>query len=127
MSIVPRQRCHCGLQLVPGPYIMYAYMRIVGPTQIRCWAAEYPDAQAALATWLRIAKSADWNSISAVRNDFPHADAVKVRSENVVTVFNICGNRYRLIVAIKYSFRIVYALRFLTHADYDESQWKQQL
>ena len=44
-----------------------------------------------------------------------------------MTVFNICGNKYRLITAIKYRWRTVYMLRFLTHAEYDKEKWKNQL
>jgi mRNA interferase HigB len=52
---------------------------------------------------------------------------VEVKSGHVVTIFNIRGNRYRLIVAIKYEWSMVYVLRFLTHAEYDKDQWKEQL
>jgi mRNA interferase HigB len=62
-----------------------------------------------------------------VRKAYPHADAVEVSSGNIVTVFNIRGNRYRLIVAIKYEWAMVYVLRFLTHAEYDRDKWKDQL
>ena len=42
-------------------------------------------------------------------------------------VFNIKGNRYRLIVAIHYDRQLVYVLRFLTHAEYSKDMWKNQL
>jgi len=45
---------------------------------------------------------------------------VKVGSGNSVTVFNISGNKYRLIVAIHYNTQRVYVLRLFTHADYDK-------
>jgi mRNA interferase HigB len=42
----------------------------------------------------------------------------------VVTVFNIKGIRYRLVTAVHYNTRLVYVLRFLTHAEYDKDDWK---
>jgi mRNA interferase HigB len=42
-------------------------------------------------------------------------------------VFNICGNKYRLICAMHFNTGKVFLLRFLTHAEYDKDQWKDQL
>lgn len=102
-------------------------MRVIGPSRVKQWADQYPGASAGLATWLTIAIAADWSSLAEVRRDFPQADGVKVRSGNTVTVFNIGGNKYRLIAAIKYPWRTLYALRFLTHAEYDKDRWKHEL
>lgn len=44
-----------------------------------------------------------------------------------MTVFNICGNDFRLITAIHYDRRAVFVLRFLTHAEYSKNTWKQEL
>lgn len=62
-----------------------------------------------------------------VRADFPHADAV-----DLFTVFNIGGNKYRLVSVIKYRWQnvlstlapVVYIRYILTHAEYDEGKWK---
>jgi mRNA interferase HigB len=54
-----------------------------------------------------------------VRADFPHADAV-----DISMVFNLGGNKYRLVSVIKYRWRIVYIRHILTHAEYDEGKWK---
>ncbi len=44
-----------------------------------------------------------------------------------MTVFNIRGNRYRLIAAIHYNTQRVYVLRLLTHAQYSKDLWKDGL
>jgi len=44
-----------------------------------------------------------------------------------VTVFHVCGNKYRLITAIHYNRQRVYVLRLLTHADYSKDFWKDDL
>jgi mRNA interferase HigB len=80
-----------------------------------------------LESWLAVVKCADWGSIRDVRVTYPSADPVKVASGRSVTVFNVCGNDYRLIVAIHYDKRRIYTLGFMTHAEYDKNYWKKEL
>jgi mRNA interferase HigB len=69
--------------------------------------------------WYHVAKRAHWTSLAEVRKDFRHADVV-----GVFTVFNIAGNKYRLIATIKYRWRVVYIRNILTHVEYDKEKWK---
>ena len=62
-----------------------------------------------------------------VRGCYPNADTVRVRSGRAVIVFNVCGNTYRLIVALHFNSQMAYTLRFLTHAEYDRDGWKEEL
>lgn len=73
------------------------------------------DARAAIERWYDIAKNADWGNFADVKNDFPSADFVG----NQRYVFNIRGNKYRLIVVIKFMIGCIY-IRFVgTHEEYD--------
>lgn len=102
-------------------------MRIVTPRRLREYGQKHPDAQTWLHDWTsRVAKS-HWQSLIEVRRQYPHADAVIVASGRTVTVFNVRGNDYRLVVAIKYDWQMVYILRFLTHAQYSKDRWKGDL
>ena len=74
--------------------------------------------------WYRTARSADWKSLVEVRKLYSHADGVKVGNLSY-TVFNICGNRYRLIVEIFYRDRTILVRHVLTHSDYDREDWKK--
>jgi mRNA interferase HigB len=80
---------------------------------------EHPAALEPLMYWYRIAKRARWQSLAAVREDFRHADAV-----GPLTVFNIGGNKYRLVAAIKYRWQVIYIRHVLTHAEYNQEKWK---
>jgi len=102
-------------------------MRVVKPSRVREYAALYPDAASSLLAWLRIAKRGRWRSIPEVRAQLPSADAAKVASGRIVTIFNIGGNKYRLIVSIHYPWSMLYVLRFVTHAEYDKNAWKETL
>lgn len=77
---------------------------------------EYTDSEPSLKSWFKIASDADWNGPSAIKEQFRNASFLK----NNRVVFNIAGNKYRLIVRINYSYRIMY-IRFIgTHAQYDK-------
>lgn len=101
-------------------------MRIIKEPTVRLYWLNWPDVEPSLARWLDVARRATWRSIDDVRKDFPHADAAKVASGNTVTVFNIAGNKYRLVAAIHYRFGVVYVRDFMTHARYSKDAWKQR-
>ena len=94
-------------------------MRIISKAAISEFSMTHKDALESLLQWYSITKRAEWRHLVEVRADFPHADAV-----GVFTVFNISGNKYRLISVIKYRWQIVYIRNILTHAEYDKGKWK---
>lgn len=102
-------------------------MRIITQKRLREYARQYPDATISLEKWERVVLEAGWANLQDVRRIYPHADAAKVGSGRIVTVFNIRGNHYRLIVAIHYNTQRVYVLRFLTHSQYSKDSWKDDL
>ena len=83
------------------------------------WRA-HPDAQEPLAVWYQVAASVSWRSLSDVRATYPQADPVER-----LTVFNIGGNKYRLIARIEYERQEVYIRNVLTHVEYDREDWKR--
>jgi mRNA interferase HigB len=101
-------------------------MRIIKESAIRGFWLRHPDAEPSLTKWLHDARAADWGSLHEVRQQYPAADGVKVDSGNTVTVFNISGNKYRLVVSIKFRWRVIYVRDFLTHAEYSKDSWKRR-
>lgn len=90
-------------------------MRVISKRALREYWESHPDAEESLTTWYRAAKAADWDGPMSVKAAFPKASIVG----NNRVVFNIRGNRYRLVVRIEYRYRTLY-VRFLgTHAEYD--------
>jgi mRNA interferase HigB len=74
------------------------------------------DAREPLLAWYRQAKRADWASPAALKRDI--ASASVLRDGRVV--FNVAGNKYRLVAWINYPYRVLY-IRFVgTHAQYDQ-------
>jgi mRNA interferase HigB len=72
-------------------------------------------------------KVAKFKNFVALRQVYRSADQVQVASGRKVIVFNISGNNYRLFAAEHFNTQRVFALRFLTHAEYSKNQWKETL
>ena len=90
-------------------------MRIISRKPLRAFAEEYPDAKTPLDAWHRIIKGSDYKSPHELRRDFPTASFLGARR----TVFNIGGNKYRLVVDMRYDLGRVYVRHVLTHEEYD--------
>jgi len=99
-------------------------MHVIARPALRNFARRHPDAKAWLDAWWKRAKKAKWKRFAHVRADYPAADLVG----NCI-VFNVAGNRYRLIVKVAYTTEelggIVLVRHVLTHRDYDKGKWKK--
>ena len=95
-------------------------MHVISRKKFKEAALRHSEIEPALDAWFRIAKKALWQTLSDVRKTFASADAVEKW-----TVFNIKGNKYRLITEINYRFRRIYIRQVLTHAEYDQEKWKR--
>ncbi len=100
-------------------------MRVISKSRLRdFW--ENPngaDSQGPLRAWYTHvnSKSVAWENWGEVKASFSHADLV-----GNCSVFNIGGNKYRLITRILYSSQKVFILRVMTHKQYDKENWKTE-
>jgi mRNA interferase HigB len=78
------------------------------------WEPGHADTENPLRLWYRAADRADWGSFAEVRTDFASVDQVGDR-----LIFDIGGNKYRLIVAVDYRYRQLFVRWIGTHAEYD--------
>lgn len=91
-------------------------MVIISKTILKEFGLAHSDAIDALNTWYLITKEQDWGNLAELKNTFNSVDYVG----NDRYVFNIKGNRYRLIAMIFFDIRTMY-IRFIgTHAEYDK-------
>lgn len=95
-------------------------MHVITRKRLNEFAAKHPEVRHSLASWYRLMKLSTFSSIEEVREKFPAADKV-----GKLTVFNIGGNKARLVAAIHYNRRKVYIRAVLTHAEYDAGKWKE--
>jgi mRNA interferase HigB len=95
-------------------------MHIITRKRLNDFAKVHPDCAAGLAQWFKEMRHANFSNIQEVRAIFPHADKV-----GKFTVFNIGGNKARLIAAIHYNRKKVYIRHVLTHVEYNKGAWKK--
>ena len=94
-------------------------MHIISRKALRDFWERYPDSESPLSRWYTIIRRTDFKDFNDLRVTFPSADWV----EGLV-VFNIGGNKYRLIAAIHFNRKRVYIRHVLTHEAYDHGAWK---
>ncbi len=99
-------------------------MRLLGYDSLTKAMRKHPDARKWLRAWVATVEDAQWHSLEELRLDYPSADGVRLKSDMVITVFNVKGNEYRLLSNVNYHNQIVVALELLTHAEYDKNLWK---
>jgi mRNA interferase HigB len=95
-------------------------LHVISRKKLKEAATRHSDLEAPLDVWFRIAKRASWRTLADVRKTFSSADVVEKW-----TVFNIKGNKYRLIAEINYRFQRIYIRHVLTHSEYDQKRWKR--
>ena len=90
-------------------------MRIIARKTLKEFLERHPDARQPLQAWYADAKHAIWKTPIDIKDTCRNASIVA----NNRVVFNIKGNKYRLVVAIQYEYGIVY-IRFIgSHREYD--------
>lgn len=94
-------------------------MKIISNSTLRAFAADHPQAEVPLQGWRRVMEKnrfANWAELKAAFNT--------VDRVGELVVFDIGGNKYRLIAYIRFEKQIVYIKAVLTHRDYDKGAWK---
>jgi len=94
-------------------------MRIITKATLQKFWIKHPDAETSLQVWYRIASLAKWQNFVELRQVISSASQV-----GQLTVFNIGGNKYRLICRVNYNRKKIYIRNILTHAIYDRGDWK---
>lgn len=96
-------------------------MNVISFRRIREFASSHRDAGSALKAWYTTVKKASWQNLAELKQVYPSADLVAR-----YTIFNIKGNKYRLISRIVYRSQTVFIVAILTHAEYDLGRWKNE-
>jgi mRNA interferase HigB len=94
-------------------------MHVITRARLIEFANQHPDTKTALDTWYRKIKRTNYENFNELRLMFPSADQV-----GKCTVFNVGGNKVRLITVIHYNRKKLYIRHVLTHTEYDLDKWK---
>lgn len=105
--------CHHGIRL----FDIYLGVNVIAPSTLRAFWEQHPAAEAPLKAWQKLIQAGTYSTWADLRNDFPRADYI---SERRLTIFDIGGNKYRLITFIRYESQTVFIKHIYTHAEYDK-------
>jgi len=94
-------------------------VRVISRKKLKDAASTHAEVGGSLDAWYRIAKKAEWKSLADVRITWSSADIY-----GDCTIFNIKGNKYRLIAWINYQTQKVFIRHVLSHAEYTKDGWK---
>ncbi len=95
-------------------------MHVITKKRLIEFASVYPASRDPLLRWYAVVSKTDFPTFATLRSAFGSVDQA-----GKFTVFDIGGNKYRLIAAIHYNRRRVYIRHVLTHAEYDKGKWKE--
>lgn len=95
-------------------------MHVITRKRLREFAYRHKEATEPLAVWYAIMAKTDFGSYAELKRLFRSVDKV-----GKFTVFDIGGNKFRLIAAIHYNRKKVYIRHVLTHTEYDNGKWKE--
>ncbi len=94
-------------------------MKIISNSALRAFAALHPRADERLQSWRRVIEKNSFASWAELKTAFNTVDKV-----GELAVFDIGGNKCRLVAYIRFEKQIVYIKAVLTHRDYDKGAWK---
>ena len=94
-------------------------MHVISRKALRQFWQQHPDSKTALSRWFKLMQTTDFRNFDELRATFPTADKV-----GDLIVFNIGGNKYRLIASIHFNRGTVYVRHVLTHREYNRGAWK---
>lgn len=95
-------------------------MRIITRARFAEFSQNHPAAMELLVRWEQAVKRAKWENTAELKATFSSASFV-----GEFTVFNIGGNKFRLIAFVSYDCQILYIKHILTHKEYDRGGWKK--
>ena len=94
-------------------------MKLISNKALRDFVAVHPDAEQVLQDFRFLMEHGDFGNFAQLKATFASVDKVGDRF-----VFNMGGNKYRLVAAIAFQARLVWVKAVLTHAAYDKGEWK---
>lgn len=102
-------------------------MWIISKKMLRKFWEKHSGTKSALEEWHHAAATADWDSPARAKLAFgSRVDFVESDKGSKLAVFDVGGNKCRLITSIHYNTKVLYILAALTHREYDKNHWKRK-
>jgi mRNA interferase HigB len=98
-------------------------MNVIAYRTIRAFTKIYPEATDAMREWYNALVGIGPRDFNELRQRFPSVDVAKTKFDEIVFVFDVGGNRYRVIVSIHFVSSTAFIKGVMTHAEY--TKWNK--
>jgi mRNA interferase HigB len=95
-------------------------LRVLGTDVLDKACRTHADLVSSIAVWLAVARGANWKSLHELRLTWRNTDCVKGQ-----TIFNIKGNKYRLLATVNYASQTIIIKEIMSHAEYSRREWNK--
>jgi mRNA interferase HigB len=99
-------------------------VRVISQKALREFGRKHAGAATPLRAWLKLARHGSFQNVAELKRTFASVDLVPVKGRNFY-VFDIGGNKYRLIAAIHFNTQRLFVRHILTRSDYGTERWKK--
>jgi mRNA interferase HigB len=99
-------------------------MRVISAKRLREFYDRHQTAKNPLRDWLKLMEADHARDLAELKRTFGSVDYLSVKKQGL-HIFNIGGNKYRLIAAVHYKSQMVFVRHVLTHQEYDRQEWRQ--
>ena len=96
-------------------------MRVIAKRPLVQFWTKHPEAERPFRSWLTLCRSKNFENFAQLKQTFRTVDKV-----GRFVVFDIGGNKFRLIVVVHVNRKRIYVRAVLTHEDYDQDQWRNE-
>lgn len=95
-------------------------MHIISRKPLRKFCEKHRDAEDDLNAWFKVVEKAEWKKWADVKQTYAKASQYKC-----CLIFNVCGNKYRLVVKHSPTWKDLFVVAVMTHREYDREKWKE--
>ena len=99
-------------------------MNVIAPRTLRAFSEQYPEAEEPLRDWYNHLRRIEPQNFAELKTHFNSVDAARSKEDLIVFIFDIGGNKYRVVCSINFNSSIAYIKLILTHDEY--TQWNKQ-
>jgi mRNA interferase HigB len=102
-------------------------MNVIKRKTLAAFWTKLPESKVPLDRWYKISRKARWSSFEDAKSSFPATDVYKCKKGKTATIFDVGGNKFRVIALIDYTRQTMLVTHVLTHAEYDKDTWKAEI
>jgi mRNA interferase HigB len=99
-------------------------VHVISQKPLREFGTKHRDAAGPLRAWLKLARNGRFQNLQELKRTFAGVDMVSAKGREFY-VFNVGGNKYRMITAIHFNAQKLFVHYILTHSEYDRERWKR--